>query len=63
MRRLRIKVHKVVPRSLEDDLFTPSLAVDRVHRLGQEKTVYVKHFIVSRLRPSSCLSECGSNMF
>lgn len=22
------------------------LAVDRVHRIGQEKTVYVKHFIV-----------------
>ena len=22
-------------------------AVDRVHRIGQEKTVYVKHFIVS----------------
>ena len=23
------------------------LAIDRVHRIGQEKTVYVKHFIVS----------------
>ena len=23
-------------------------AIDRVHRIGQEKTVYVKHFIVSR---------------
>ena len=22
-------------------------AIDRVHRIGQEKTVYVKHFIVS----------------
>jgi len=24
------------------------LAIDRVHRIGQEKTVYVKHFIVSK---------------
>lgn len=24
-------------------------AIDRVHRIGQEKTVYVKHFIVSHL--------------
>ena len=25
---------------------TSSTAIDRVHRIGQEKTVYVKHFIV-----------------
>jgi len=44
-RQLRTKVycplnhaHRVTP--------TPSTAIDRVHRIGQEKTVYVKHFIV-----------------
>ena len=26
---------------------TENQAIDRVHRLGQEKVVYVKHFIVS----------------
>lgn len=29
------------------------LAIDRVHRIGQEKTVYVKHFIVSLIQPSA----------
>ena len=27
------------------------VAVDRVHRIGQEKTVYVTHFIVSASSP------------
>ena len=30
-------------------MLTQSLAVDRVHRIGQEKTVFVKHFIVGKL--------------
>jgi DNA repair protein RAD5 len=33
--------------SLAYDLISGPPAVDRVHRIGQQKTVYVKHFIVS----------------
>lgn len=30
---------------------TITLAIDRLHRVTQERTVYVKHFIVSRFKP------------
>lgn len=42
---LSIKVWSYSPADVTGSLCL--VAIDRVHRLGQEKTVYVKHFIVS----------------
>jgi len=44
MRQQKIKVSKTVALLYCDSVFLT--AIDRVHRIGQEKTVYVTHFIV-----------------
>jgi len=44
MRRQKIKVPKSVALLFCDLVFLT--AIDRVHRIGQEKTVYVTQFIV-----------------
>lgn len=44
MLRLSTKVHKAFHLFIV--LLTSFTAIDRVHRIGQEKTVYVTHFIV-----------------
>lgn len=49
--QLRTKVSSLVESYLRT--VTSSTAIDRVHRIGQEKTVYVKHFIVRE--PSFCV--------
>ena len=45
MLRLRIKVGVAECRASVILIF--GIAIDRVHRIGQEKTVHVKQFIVS----------------
>jgi DNA repair protein RAD5 len=47
MPRLKIKVSGRDHRMLFSHSNHSVTAIDRVHRIGQEKTVYVKHFIVS----------------
>jgi hypothetical protein len=44
--RIRVRLLTTGPNLSSDDLVFYS-AIDRVHRIGQEKTVYVKHFIVN----------------
>ena len=48
MLRLKIKASPPKISGVRLTLIWFPLAIDRVHRLGQEKTVYVKHFIVCR---------------
>jgi DNA repair protein RAD5 len=50
-------------------LTTPALAIDRLHRFTQERTVYVKHFIVScrcryswKARPDFIVPQVGNTI-
>lgn len=45
-RKIKVKQLRYIGEDLNNQ---PRLAIDRVHRIGQEKTVYVKHFVVSSL--------------
>ncbi|KAI6048010.1 SNF2 family N-terminal domain-containing protein [Pisolithus marmoratus] len=40
---------------------TEHQAIDRVHRLGQEKTVYVKHFIIQKRKTANCTQQPGKS--
>lgn len=46
MQRLRTKVYFLAKSRPHAITYSYSTAIDRVHRIGQEKTVHVKHFIV-----------------
>ena len=45
--KLKVRVPSSAMRSLS------IAAIDRVHRIGQQKTVYVTHFVVRAFPPES----------
>lgn len=47
--KTKVRFHPQPESVVVFTLTTRVAAVDRVHRIGQEKTVYVKHYIVSAL--------------